>query len=103
MKKFSELGIKQEDDRKMFNCQQVSISDVINCEIEILDFIPNMKTSQGDGRYLVNHRCNGAEGKFFTNSTAIKNILDQVPKNDFPFATIIRCTKCGSGKIYQFT
>lgn len=48
MRRFSELGIKQVDDKKIFNCQQVSISDVINCEIEVLDFIPNMKTTHGD-------------------------------------------------------
>jgi hypothetical protein len=47
-KRFSELGIKQQDDRKIFNCQQV-------------------------------------------------------PKEEFPFITTIRCAKCGNGKIYQFT
>lgn len=103
MKRFSELGIKQVDDRKIFDCNQVSISDVINCEIEILDFIPNIKTSHGDDRYLVKFRQNGLEGKFFTNSSAIKNILAQIPEDMLPFATTIRCTKMGSGKIYQFT
>lgn len=38
-KRFSELGIKQQDDRKIFNCQQVSITDVLNSEIEVIDFI----------------------------------------------------------------
>lgn len=33
MKKFSELGVTVQDERKMFNCSQVSISDVLNCEI----------------------------------------------------------------------
>lgn len=65
MRRFSELGIKQVDDKKIFNCQQVSISDVINCEIEVLDFIPNMKTTHGDNRYLVKFRQDGQEGKFF--------------------------------------
>lgn len=32
MKKFSELGVTVQDERKMFNCSQVSISDVLNCE-----------------------------------------------------------------------
>lgn len=45
----------------------------------------------------------GTEGKFFTNSSPLKSVLDQVPKEEFPFITIIRCTKCGNGKIYQFT
>lgn len=43
-KRFSELGIKQQDDRKIFNCQQGSITDVLNSEIEVIDFIPGMKT-----------------------------------------------------------
>lgn len=46
-KRFSELGIKQQDDRKIFNCQQVSITDVLNSEIEVIDFIPGMKTQHG--------------------------------------------------------
>ena len=90
MRRFSELGIKQVDDKKIFNCQQVSISDVINCEIEVLDF--------------VKFRQDGQEGKFFTNSSAIKSVLDQIPKDEFPFLTTIRSTKLGSsGKMYQFT
>lgn len=52
-KRFSELGIKQQDDRKIFNCQQVSITDVLNSEIEVIDFIPGMKTQHGEGRYLI--------------------------------------------------
>ena len=103
MKRFSELGIKLDDDRKVFNCTQVSISDVINCELEIIDFIPGMTTKHGEGRSLVHFRLDGNEGKFFSNAGSIKNVLEAVPKEDFPFLTTIRCTKCGNGKIYQFT
>lgn len=38
MKKFSELGVTVQDERKMFNCSQVSISDVLNCEIHCRRF-----------------------------------------------------------------
>jgi hypothetical protein len=103
MKKFCDMGIKPVDDRKIFNCNQVSITDVVNCEIEILDYIPNVKTQHGDGRYLIHYRYGGVEGKFFSNSTNIKSALDQISKEDFPFSTTIRCAKCGNGKIYQFT
>lgn len=82
-KRFSELGIKQQDDRKIFNCQQVSITDVLNSEIEVIDFIPGMKTQHGEGRYLIKFTQNGTEGKFFTNSSAIKSVLDQIPKENF--------------------
>lgn len=81
MKKFSELGVTVQDERKMFNCSQVSISDVLNCEIIVEDFIPDVKTSHGEGRYLVKFKhSNGADGKFFTNAASLKKTLDQTPK-----------------------
>jgi hypothetical protein len=105
MKRFSELGITQQDSRKIFNCQQVSITDVLNSEIEVLDFLPNVKTAHGEGRYLIHYRISesGEEGKFFTNSQALKSCLDQVKDGDLPFLTVIKATKCGKGKVYQFT
>lgn len=103
MKRFSDLGISQSEDRKIFNCSQVSISDVVNCEIEVLDYITDVKTSQGEGRCLVHCRSESGEVKFFSNASSIKAVLDLVPKEEFPFLTTIRCVNCGKGKIYQFT
>jgi len=103
VKKFSDLGVKPDDDRKIFNCQQVSISDVVNTEIEVIDFIADIKTKFGDSRYLVKVQQDGVLEKFFTNSTNIKSTLDKIPKEEFPFVTTIKATKCGNGKIYQFT
>lgn len=104
MRKFSELGVTVQDERKMFNCSQVSISDVLNCEIIVEDFIPDVKTSHGEGRYLVKFKhSNGADGKSFTNAASLKKTLDQIPKDAFPFSTTIKGMKCGNGKIYQFT
>lgn len=104
MNKFSELGVTVQDERKMFNCQQVSISDVLNCETIVEDYIPDMKTSHGEGRYLVKFKnADGTEGKFFTNATSLKQTLDKVPKESFPFSTTIKGMKCGNGKLYQFT
>ena len=62
-KRFSELGIKREDSEKIFNCQQVSITDILNSEIEVIGFLPNVKTKHGEGRYLVHFKQvdNGAE------------------------------------------
>lgn len=95
MNKFSELGVTVQDERKMFNCQQVSISDVLNCEIIVEDYIPG---------YLVKFKnADGTEGKFFTNATSLKQTLDKVPKESFPFSTTIKGMKCGNGKLYQFT
>lgn len=105
MKRFSELGIQQAESDKIYNCQQVSITDVLNTEIEVIGFLPNVKTKHGEGRYLVHFRQveNGVEGKFFTNSSSLKCALDQVQEGDFPFLTVIKATKCGNGKLFQFT
>lgn len=103
-KRFSELGIKPADNGKVFNCQQVSITDILNSEIEILAFQPNLHTAHGDGRYLIHFRTteDNIEGKFFTNSTNLKSCLDQMKEEDLPVITIIKAVKCGKGKIYQF-
>lgn len=104
MKKFSDLGIKPEE-KNIFPVKQISITDVTNVEIEILDFAPAVKTQFGEGRYVVRIRYENVEQKFFTNATPIKDVLDKVNKADFPFTTIIKPIKFGNGngKTYQFT
>jgi hypothetical protein len=90
-KRFSELGIRPADTGKIFNCQQVSITDIINSEVEI--------------EVLFRHTTGSCEeGKFFTNSSSLKSCLDQVAEqNAFPFVTVIKVAKCGKGKIFMFT
>lgn len=86
MRKFSELGVTVQDERKMFNCSQVSISDVLNCEIIVEDFIPDVKTSHGEGRYLVKFKhSNGADGKFFHKRSFFKENFGSDPQRRFPF------------------
>jgi hypothetical protein len=103
MKRFSDLNIELSDDRKIFECQQVSITEVINCEIEIIEYLPEVKTRHGDGRFLVHFKRDGRESKFFTNSRNIKSTLEAVEKTDYPFLTTIKCMKVGSSTIYKFT
>lgn len=104
-KRFSDLGIKPANDEKVFNCQQVSITDILNSEIEILGYQANKKTSFGEGRYIVHFQTSDGtmEGKFFTNSTNLKSCLDQMQESDFPVITTIKAVKCGKAKIFQFT
>lgn len=105
MKKFSELGVSLIDNRCVFQVPKVSITDVLNCEIEVLDFESGVRTQHGEDRYVVKIRHDGIECKFFTNSTPIKEALHQINKDDFPFTTTIRVQKfdTGSGKTYHFT
>ncbi len=103
IKNDADLGIIISDDCKMFNCIQVTISDIVNCEIEVLDFIPGIKTLHGDNRCLVHYRHEGMEGKFFTSARNIKESLEAVNEDDFPFLATIKSQKCGTNKIYIIT
>lgn len=78
---------------------------MLNCNIEILDYESGVKTQHGADRYVVKIRHDGIECKFFTNSTPIKEALNQINKIDFPFSTTIKVQKfgSGSGKTYYFT
>jgi len=105
MKKFSELGIKTNEDSTIFPVELISITDVTNCEIDVLDFAPDVKTQYGEGRYVVKIKYENVERKFFTNATKIKEVLDKVQKEDFPFQTTIKTQKFGNGnkKTFYFT
>lgn len=103
MKKFSDLNIQVQDDKKIFEYKQVSITEIVNCPVVIWEYIPEMKTRHGDGRYLVHFESQGVHGKFFTNSKTIKSTLDAVRKSDYPFETIIKCVKIGQNSMYKLT
>lgn len=104
-KRFADLGIKLDNERKIYNCEQVSITDILNTEIEVIDYLSDVKTKHGEGRHLVHfkHTDTGVEGKFFTNAVSLKGVLDKVQQEDFPFITVIKAQKCGNGKLFQFT
>lgn len=105
MKRFSDFGINTLEDKHIFAVPVVSIEELTNCEIEVLDFESNVKTRHGDGRYIVKVRHEGIERKFFTNASPIKDALDRIPKDDFPFVTTIKQQRfgSGSGKTFYFT
>ena len=105
MKKFSDFGIDPMKNKSVFTVPQISITDVLNCEIEVLDYESGVKTSHGDNRYVVRIKHEGSECKFFTSASPIKESLDLVPKEEFPFTTTIKQQKFGNGnnKTYYFT
>ena len=105
MKKFSDFGIEPNDNRNIFQVPVISISEVVNCEIEIVDFESGVKTRHGEDRYVVKIKYENVERKFFTNATPIKEVLEKIPKSEFPFITTIKQKSfgSGSGKTFQFT
>ena len=105
MKNFADFGINTFDSKSVFAVPQISVTDVLNCEIHVIDYESGIKTSQGDNRYIVKVSHEGVECKFFTNSAHLKEALDRIPKKEFPFKTIIKQQKYGSGnaKALHFT
>lgn len=105
MRRFSELGVSVEAGSNIFQVQQVSITDILNSEIEVLDYEAGVRTQHGENRYVVKIKADGKECKFFTNSTPIKEALGKIPHEKFPFITVIRAKKLGMGnsKMYYFT
>lgn len=103
MKKFSDLGIVVESDKNMLDCPQVPISSVINCEIEVLGYIKDIKTKFGESRIIVHFKQNDKEFKFFTNSGSIKSTLNLINCTDFPFLSVIKQVSIGNNKTYKFT
>lgn len=106
MKKFSDLNVRWEpsDGKKRFDCQIVPISDITNVPVIVSDFETDIKTKEGEGRYLVLIEVDKTQKKFFTNSEEMKSILDQIrEKDELPFETIIKKVSLGKITKYKFT
>lgn len=110
MRKFSEMGVTYTpaDGKKRFPGKVMRLASIQNKTIEIHDYESDIKTSQGEGRYLVSFRDTqtGEWGKFFTSSEEMKNILDQVSdmEDGYPFETVIQSEVFDGNKVkYKFT
>ena len=103
MKRFSDFNITQEN-KNIFPVPIISIDDIVNSEIEVIDFESNVTTRHGDGRYILKILFNGSECKFFTNASPIKEALEKIQRSDLPFLTIIKQIRFGGNKkTYQLT
>ena len=101
MKSFRELGVtyKPADGKKRFEGNLTPLGNLQNCKVTIIDFETDIKTKQGDGRYVVQYELDGQKGKFITASEEMKNILDQIKAmNELPFETVIKREMFGGNK-----
>lgn len=74
---FAELGfVYQRDGKKEFAAEPVRLSRLANQRVKVKDFETDIKTREGDGRYLVLVEQGGRDYKFFTNSQQMKAALD---------------------------
>lgn len=101
MKSFKDLGVtyKPADGKKRFEGNLTPLGNLQNCKVTIIDFETDIKTKQGDGRYVVQYELDGQKGKFITASEEMKNILDQIKAmNELPFETVIKREMFGGNK-----
>ena len=104
MKNFSEFSVVPLEEAKIFHVQQISITDILNITIEVLDYENGITTEYGDDRYIIKCRVDGVEKKFFTTAAPIKNALKQIPESGFPFTTIIKKESYGGSRgTFYFT
>lgn len=95
---FAELGIDFKDE---FTEEKISINDIVNVEIEVIDFRREVETRNGP-RYVVKINIEGRTRIFFTQSKRIIAALES-EKIKFPFRTIIKTFKAGDKRGYMFT
>lgn len=108
MKSFKDLKVayKPEDGKKRFPGTVVSIRELVNLTIVVIDFETGIRTEHGEDRCLVDIQQNGEPKKFFTDSEEMKNILAQIREmpDGFPFETIIKAETYGKGRTkYAFS
>lgn len=104
-KRFCDLGIQLDSGSEMYDCEQMSITDIVNTEIEVMEYTPKVTTRYGDNRYVIHFKYTdrNKDAKFFTTAKDIKEALGKAKKDDFPFLTVIKCKRAGNGKRYYFT
>ena len=74
---FKDIGItgrnERKDGQRFFDVRiKVKVMEILNMPITVLDFIPDVKTRHGDGRYAVKIMYDGQEMKFITGSYTLK-------------------------------
>lgn len=89
------LNIERNKKSREFNCKDISLQDLVNKEIYLIDYLDDVKTRYGM-RYLVFIKYNLEDSemngnKFFTNSESIKYILDKIREMDaFPRKVVVK-------------
>lgn len=108
MNKFSDLNISSQAKGKngeiYYEVPIVSCGFLVGRKIIVKDFQTNVKTRNGDGRYVVLIEEGGSECKFLTNNPRMKDVLNQCRElKAFPFeATFKRRALNGNKVDYYF-
>jgi hypothetical protein len=103
MRDFKDFGLiyKATDGKKRWDCTTVHLCDLANTTIIVEDFEKDVTVRGNELRHLVKFRFeDGKEGKFFTASEEMKQLLAEIKQipDGFPFKTTIKRVSFGNGK-----
>lgn len=89
MNSFAQFNIKP--DISNFQGEKIKVSKILNKKIVVLDYkIETSKFEKGDGKRLVLQIQFDAEKRVvFSGSVYLKQMIQQVPRDQFPFTTTI--------------
>ncbi len=108
MKKFSELNITHKsvtkDGQLYYDVPTVSCGVLVGRIIVVKDYQENVRTKNGDGRFVVLIEESGHECKFLTNNPRLKDVLTQCREQGlFPFEATMKSRQLNGNKIdYYF-
>lgn len=108
MNKFSDLNISSQAKGKngeiYYEVPVVSCSFLVGRKIIVKDLQTNVKTRNGDGRYVVLIEEGGNECKFLTNNPRLKDVLNLCRKlKAFPFEATFKSRSLNGNKVdYYF-
>lgn len=86
---FKDLGIKPKENQ--FNGKKIEIDDILNTEISVQGFkIEDSKKKQGTKYLTLQIDKEDSQRIVFTGSKNLMDLISQVPKDKFPFKTVIR-------------
>ena len=107
MKSFADLikdGTVKDIAATTYCCKRISIDEITDKPITILNVIKDIKTEKGEGRTLVHFTSDSTgEGKFFTNAALLKAQLAQIPTDCFPIVATVVKWREGNKTLYKLT
>lgn len=94
-------GVDVYNDDDQYTERKISITDLINVPVTVLDFKRDVRTQNG-ARHLVRVETSNEVRVFFTSSKSIISVLEH-ERVRFPFTATIKSYSIGDKRGYKFT
>jgi len=86
---FKDLGIKPKENA--FVGKKIDVEDILNLEITVIGYEIKPSTKKAGSNYLTMQiETEGNKRVVFSGSKTLQDLIEQVPKDKFPFKTTIK-------------